>query len=313
MKVVIPSTFPGGAPQFEGAEVVVVPPDQAVPEAHLDADVLVVWGQPQTVIDDAARRMIGLRLVQGLAAGADSVLAAGFDDDVVLANGVGLHDDNVAEHILALTLALVRFLPLALVRKSERHWDHHLGGAVSARGDDGRVVSLRGAKVTVWGFGSIGATVAPLLKSLGAEVTGVARSAGERHGFPVVADEGLDEVLADTDVLVMILPSLESTAKALGAERLAALKDGALLVNVGRGTTVDEEALVAALRSGRLAAAALDVTAVEPLPAESPLWDEPNVLITPHIASDRPTGASEFVARQVSALATGGQLRNVLR
>ncbi|GAA4908603.1 phosphoglycerate dehydrogenase [Tessaracoccus lubricantis] len=313
MKVVIPSSYPGEAPQFDGVEVVVVPHDEAVPEEHVDAEVLVVWGQPQQVLEDAARRMAGLRLVQGLAAGADTVVAAGFADDVLLANGVGLHDDNVAEHVLALTLALVRFLPLAMRRQREHTWDHHLGGAVAPRGDDGRVVSLRGARVTVWGFGSIGGTVAPLLKSLGAEVTGVARSAGERHGFPVVADDGLDELLGATDILVMILPSLESTANALNAQRLAALKEGALVVNVGRGTTVDEGALVAALRSGRLAAAALDVTSVEPLPQESPLWDEPNVLITPHIASDRPTGASAFLGAQIHALTTGGTVRNLMR
>lgn len=173
-------------------------------------------------------------------------------------------------------------------------------------------MSLKGAKTTIWGFGSIGSTLAPLLKSLGAEVTGVARSAGERNGFPVVTDDGLDDVLAETDLLVMILPGGEATKALLNAERLAALKEGALLVNVGRGTVVDEEALLAALQSGRLAAAALDVTAKEPLPEESPLWEQPNVLITPHIASDRPRGAREFLMAQLDALNSGEQLRNVM-
>nr|WP_269452030.1 NAD(P)-dependent oxidoreductase [Tessaracoccus coleopterorum] len=86
--------------------------------------------------------------------------------------------------------------------------------------------------------------------------------------------------MADTDVLVMILPNHPSTAGAMNAERFAELKPGAVLVNVGRGSTVDEDALVAALESGRLAAAAIDVTATEPLPADSPLWDQPNLLIT---------------------------------
>lgn len=313
MKVVIPSSYPDVQPSIDGAEIVVVPRREPVPEEHLDAEVLVAWRQPQQVLEDAARRMTGLRLVQGLAAGPDNVVAAGFPEGVPIASGVGLHDVTVAEHALALTLALVRFLPLAMQRQRERTWDHYLGGAVAERGDDGRVNTLRGAKVTIWGFGSIGSTVAPLLAGLGASVTGVARSAGERGGFPVVAVDGLDDVLADTDVLLMILPSGDSTANALNAHRLAALKEGALLVNVGRGTTVDEAALVAALRSGRLAGAALDVTAVEPLPESSPLWDEPAVLITPHIASDRPQGVNEFLARQVAALAAGEPLRNVLR
>lgn len=313
MKVVIPTTFPGETPQFDNAQVVVVPHDQPVPDEHCDAEVLVAWQQPQAVLEDAARRMSRLKLVQGLAAGPDNVVAAGFADDVRITSGVGLHDVTVAEHTLALTLALVRFLPLALQRKAEKTWDQHLGGAVAERGDDGRIVTLRGAKVTVWGFGSIASALAPLLKSLGAEVTGVARSAGDRHGFPVVTDTEIDGVLAETDLLIMILPSGEATKNSLNTERLAAMKDGALLVNVGRGTTVDEEALLSALRSGKVAAAALDVTAVEPLPESSPLWSEPNVLITPHIASDRPQGAAAFIGTQLAALAEGGELRNVLR
>lgn len=313
MKVVIPSTYPGETPSFDGVDVVVVPHREPVPDEHLDAEVLVAWRQPTPVIEDAARRMHNLKLVQGLAAGPDSVVAAGFADDVAIASGVGLHNDTVAEHALALSLALVRFLPLALSRQAERRWDHYLGGAVAERGDDGRVNTLRGAKVAVWGFGSIASALAPLLKALGAEVTGVARTAGERHGFPVVTEDDLDALLAETDLLIMILPSGETTAKALDAGRLAQLKDGALLVNVGRGTTVDEEALLAALQSGRLAAAALDVTEVEPLPESSPLWEQPNVLITPHVASDRPQGATELLGQQLRALASGEALSNVLR
>ncbi|MDO5501249.1 MAG: NAD(P)-dependent oxidoreductase [Propionibacteriaceae bacterium] len=312
MKVVLPTSYPGEIPSFDGVDVVVVPHREPVPDEHTDAEVLVAWRQPPSVLQDAARRMPNLRLVQGLAAGPDTVVAAGFADDVILTSGVGLHNVTVAEHALALSLALVRFLPLAMQRQRERAWDHYLGGAIAEKGDDGRVNTLRGARVTVWGFGEIASALAPLLTTLGAEVTGVARSAGERHGFPVVAEEGLDEVLASTDLLIMILPHSDSTAKALNADRLAALKEGALLVNVGRGTTVDEEALLAALRSGRTAAAALDVTEVEPLPESSPLWDEPTVLITPHIASDRPQQASEFLGEQLRALAAGEPLRNVL-
>lgn len=313
MKVVIPTTYPGEKPQFDGVEVVVVPHDQPVPDEHCDAEVLVVWQQPQPVLEDAARRMTNLTLVQGLAAGPDNVVAAGFAEGVRITSGVGLHDVTVAEHTLALTLALVRFLPLAIERQAEKNWDRHLGGAVAERGDDGRIVTLRGAKVTVWGFGSIASALAPQLKALGAEVTGVARSAGERHGFPVITDADIDGVLAETELLIMILPSGEATRNSLNADRLAAMKDGSLVVNVGRGTTVDEEALLEALRSGKVAAAALDVTAVEPLPESSPLWTESNVLITPHIASDRPQGATAFIGEQLAALAAGRELRNVLR
>jgi phosphoglycerate dehydrogenase-like enzyme len=140
----------------------------------------------------------------------------------------------------------------------------------------------------------------------------VGRSAGERAGFPVVAEDELDAELRQTDVLVMILPSTEATTHALDAARLAALPRHALVVNVGRGTTVDEPALVAALTEGRIAGAALDVTEVEPLPADSPLWDAPDLLLTPHAAGGRPVGSDELVAANLAALLAGGELRNVV-
>jgi phosphoglycerate dehydrogenase-like enzyme len=143
-------------------------------------------------------------------------------------------------------------------------------------------------------------------------VRGVGRSAGERAGFPVVAEDGLEAELQQTDVLVMILPSTPATARMLDAGRLAALPQHAFVVNVGRGSTVDEPALVAALTEGRIAGAALDVTEVEPLPADSPLWDAPNLLFTPHAAGGRPVGSDELVAANLAALLAGGELRNVV-
>ena len=142
--------------------------------------------------------------------------------------------------------------------------------------------------------------------------TAAPRSAAERAGFPVVAEEELDAELRRTDVLVMILPATEATTRALDAARLRALPRHAYVVNVGRGTTVDEPALVAALAEGRIAGAALDVTEVEPLPADSPLWDAPNLLLTPHAAGGRPVGSDELVAANLAALLAGGELRNVV-
>jgi phosphoglycerate dehydrogenase-like enzyme len=312
MKVLVPDTYKGALPVIEGVEIVVVPAREPVPEEHVDAEVLVAWGQPAAVLRDAAERLTDLRLVQGFQAGPDVVLAAGFDPRVPICSGVGLHDGPVAEHALGLTLALLRHLPLALHRQAERQWDGRLGGTLRPRAYDGRVTSLDGANVVIWGFGSIASTLAPLLTALGARVTGVARSAGERSGDLVVDESGLDELLPDTDVLVMILPHSNATSAALNAARLAKLKQGALLVNVGRGTTVDEEALVAALESGRLAGAALDVTAVEPLPADSPIWGAPNVILTPHTAGGRPRGADRLLASQIAALRTDRPLRNLI-
>jgi len=144
-------------------------------------------------------------------------------------------------------------------------------------------------------------------------VTGVASSRGERHGFPVVTDDDLPDVLASTDVLVSLLPALGTTRHAFDAARIDQLPDHAVFVNVGRGATVDEDALVAALHDGRLGGAALDVTGSEPLPAESPLWDAPRLILTPHVAGNRPQRASELVNANLDALRAGRELRNVVR
>jgi phosphoglycerate dehydrogenase-like enzyme len=311
MKLLLPDSLPLAPSLPDGVEAVTYDASAPVPDGHLDADALVVWGSSGDHLAAVAGRMPRLRWVQSLAAGPDVVLAAGFPDDVVVTAGTGLHDLPVTEHALALVLALVRRLPAALRAQAEHRWADELGGLQPLH-PAGRVTTLLGARVLVWGFGNIGQHLAPLLRGLGAEVRGVGRSAGERSGFPVVTEADLDSELGRTDVLVMILPSTEATRNALDGGRLAALPSSALVVNVGRGSTVDEAALVAALAEGRIAGAALDVTAVEPLPAESPLWSAPNVVITPHAAGGRPVGADDLIAANLAALLAGEELRNVV-
>ena len=311
MKLLLPDSLPLAPAVPEGVQTVRYDASAPVPDEHLDAEALVVWGSSGADLRAVAGRMPGLRWVQTLAAGPDAVLAAGFPDDVVITSGSGLHDRPVAEHALALVLALLRRLPAAARAQEEHRWATELGGLQPLH-PEGAVTTLLGARVLVWGFGSIGQTVAPVLQQLGAEVRGVARSAGERSGFPVVAEEDLAQELGQTDVLLMILPSTAATTRALDAERLAALPAHAYVVNVGRGSTVDEPALVAALSEGGIAGAALDVTSTEPLPADSPLWDAPNLLLTPHAAGGRPVGSDELIAANLAALLAGRELRNVV-
>ncbi|WP_448070552.1 NAD(P)-dependent oxidoreductase [Georgenia yuyongxinii] len=311
MKLLLPDSLPLDPALPDAVTPVVYDAGAPVPEKHLDADALVVWGGKAAHLTQVAGRMPNLRWVQSLAAGPDSVLAAGFPDGVVVTSGAGLHDATVTEHALALTLALVRRLRQSAAAQAEHRWARELGG-VQPLHPEGPVTTLLGARVLVWGFGNIGQTLAPVLRALGAHVTGVARSAGERAGFAVVAEDDLDAELTRTDVLVMILPDTGATTGALSAARLATLPSHAYVVNVGRGSTVDEDALAAALTSGSIAGAALDVTAVEPLPAGSPLWDLPNLLITPHAAGGRPVGADELIAHNVAALLAGAPLRNVV-
>ncbi|MBL0888010.1 phosphoglycerate dehydrogenase [Myceligenerans sp. I2] len=287
---------------------------EPVPDEHEDADVLVTWANPPELVADAARRLPRLRWVQTLSAGPDVALAAGFADDVVISSGRSLHDETVAEHTLMLILATVRRLPEALAAQREHRWAGEMAAAQADPATDGHW-TLSGAHVVLWGFGSIAERLAPMLGALGARVTGVAGSAGTRGGYDVVGPDGLAGLLPGTDLLVSLLPSVPSTRHALDAAVLAKLPTHARFVNAGRGSTVDETALVDALRSGRLAGAALDVMETEPLPADSPLWDCPNLVLTPHVAGGRPRGAAGFLANQIGAWLREGSsgLRNVVR
>ena len=297
-----------------------VPPDvrvvryavgQPVPDDALDAEVLVLWGNPQDQMVDAARRLPRLRWVQTLAAGPDAALAAGFADDVVITSGRGLHDGPVAEHTLALILAAARRVPDLVRAQAEHRWADELGGMQTDRtGQTFR--SLAGASVLVWGFGSIAARLAPLLDALGAQVTGVATTPGRRHGFPVISAFDLPDHLPTTDLLVALLPATDQTRHAIDADVLGLLPPHAWVVNVGRGATLDEAALLDALRSDRVGGAALDVFETEPLPVDSPLWDESRVLISPHAAGGRPVGAGELVTANLTAFLAGAELRNVV-
>jgi phosphoglycerate dehydrogenase-like enzyme len=311
MKLLLPDSIDLDLTLPDGVRGVVYPIDQPLPDEHLDAEALVVWGNPVALLRDAAQRLTRLRWVQTLAAGPDAVLQAGFAPGVVVTAGTGLHDLTVAEHALALTLAAARRLNLLTRAQIGHRWAEELGGRQPVD-EPGSFRTLRGARVVVWGFGGIAATLAPYLAALGARVTGVARTAGTRHGFPVITAEQLPEVLPQTDVLIMILPATPDTDGVLDATVLGLLPRHAWLINVGRGNAVDEAALLDAIRNRRIGGAALDVFETEPLPATSPLWDEPAVMITPHAAGGRPIGAADRIARNLAALLADQPMNNVV-
>lgn len=309
MKILVPNSIPVTIDTDD--EVIVYDIKADIPEQHREADVLVVWGNSPSQLEAAAATLSRVQLVQTFMAGADAVLAAGFREEAVICNGVGMHDRTVTEHTLALTLALLRKVPQLVEAKSRHEWLWEMSGRQELHTRP--VTTLIDANVLIWGFGSIGQRLAGVLASLGANVRGVARSAGERGGFPVVDESVLDEELAATDVLIMILPKTDATTNALTSHRLAQLPRHAYVVNVGRGTTVDEAALIEALENESIAGAALDVMWHEPLPEDSPLWDAPRLLLTPHSAGGRPIGVDELMAHQLAALSSGGELRNRVR
>ena len=304
MKILVPTSVKLDESQFglqDGDTTVSYDPTVPLDSKDYDADVLISWANTNEQLADTAKNLKDVRLVQALLAGPDQARAAGFRDEAAICSGVGLHSLTVAEHVLALTLNFVRFLPTNYENTKKNHWASELGGAQELHPED-QVTTLLDANVTIWGFGSIGKETARLFKAFGANVTGVARSAGERDGFTVITEDDLNEQLEKTDVLVMILPTSDATNKALNAERLSHLRSRAYVINVGRGTTVDEDALVEALNAGKIAGAGLDVASVEPYPEDGVLWTAKNIIVTPHAAGGRPVGAEELIAQNLQAL-----------
>jgi phosphoglycerate dehydrogenase-like enzyme len=170
--------------------------------------------------------------------------------------------------------------------------------------------------VLVVGLGGIGAEVARRLAGLGATVVGTSRHHRPvEHVDRLIRTDQIAEYAPYVDAIVLTLPGTAATDRLIGADVLGAVKSGTILVNVGRGTVVDEDALLPALRDGRIGFAALDVFAAEPLPADSPLWDEPNVLVSPHTAALNAAEdqlIAELFAANASRLLNGEELRNVV-
>jgi len=213
----------------------------------------------------------GLRVVQSLSAGVDWLLPM-VPAGVVVCRAVGVHDIPVAEWVVASILAMQRRFPEFIEYQRRAEWNR-------SPGEDGKIDDIDGHTVLVVGYGSIGSALAARLAAFGARVIGVARNA--RDGVQPVSD--LPKLLPLADEVVNLLPLTPETEKFVDAAFLARMKPGALFVNAGRGKTVDTDALLDALRVGRIRAA-LDVTDPEPLPDGHPLWNAPNLLITPHIA-----------------------------
>ncbi len=238
-----------------------------------------------------------LRVIQTLSAGVDWLVGR-VPGEVTVCNARGVFDIPLAEWVVGAILALERGFPTARDAQARSEWI------------DYRPTELAGKRVAILGLGSIGTAVADRLRPFEVEITGIARTA--RDGVLGLSD--LDGVLPSADVLVDLLPLTGETARLLDARRLALLPEGALVVNAGRGRTIDTDALVDELRRGRLQAA-LDVTDPEPLPAGHPLWSLPNAMITPHVAGDSDkSGIRSYIVAgdQIRRFAAGQPLDNVV-
>ncbi len=269
---------PGLLPDLAGVDLI-------VPSARTQAPLLELLG------GGGGR----LRVIQTTSAGVDW-LSGRVPDHVMVCNARGVYDAPLAEWVVGAILAMQRGLMESRDAQAHHEWNAF------------EPAELFGRHVVILGLGSIGTAIADRLRPFGVDIIGVGRTA--RDGVRGLAD--LDEVLRDAEILVNILPLTSETVGLLDAPRLGLLPDGALVVNAGRGRTIETAALVDALHAGRIRAA-LDVTDPVPLPPDHPLWRLSNVLITPHIAGDSPASVArsfELAGDQVRRFAAGQPLVN---
>jgi phosphoglycerate dehydrogenase-like enzyme len=272
----------------------------------VDADVF--YGFPNAELLQAAN---ALRWIQSPSAGVNYLLDLPelVNSDIVLTNTSGAHGPSIGEHTFALLFALTRGIPQSVEAQSRRHW---------ARAElyrTGR--EMRDLTMGIVGYGAIGRAVAQRAKGFEMNILAVDPHPDPSAPF-VAATWGMDrlpELLAQSDVVVVAAPLTAESYHLLDAAALAQMKPDAYLIVVSRGGIVDENALFDALQSGRLAGAGLDVTEVEPLPEESPLWDAPNLVITPHIAGDsveKERRCVEILRENLQRYASGETLVNVI-
>jgi phosphoglycerate dehydrogenase-like enzyme len=278
-------------------EVLLVPPGPGRLPDLSRVDLIVPADWMEQPLLDVLGTLGRLQVIQTLSAGVDS-LAGRVPEGVIVCNARGVYDAPVAEWVVGAILAVQRGLVRARDAQAEGAWTRL------------EPEELAGRRVVILGFGSIGMALAERLRPFGVGVVGVSRT--RRDGVLGLAD--LVDVLPGAEILVDLLPHTRETVGFLDARRLGLLPDGALVVNAGRGGTVETPALVAELERGRLRAA-LDVTDPEPLPIGHPLWTLPNVLISPHVAGNSPASTGRAFALagdQVRRFAAGLPLVNVV-
>ena len=304
-------SFPGVEwlqPVAPGVQLVALDKVEVAVEQARDADAVIGWCDARILA--AGPR---IRWIQSFYAGVENCVAvpAVRDRDLLLTNMQRVQSPVIAEHAIAMILALARGLDLGVAQQPAREWrpDAILGS--------GRLRVLKGKTLLVAGLGGIGTEVARRAHALGMRV--VATRASDRMGPDFVSYVGtpdeLAKLAAEADVVVNALPLTPATRDTFDARMFGAMKHSALFVNVGRGGTVVTPALVQALQNGALGGAGLDVTDPEPLPADHPLWQAPNVIITPHISSESELGFTrvwEIVRENLRRYVAGERMLSVV-
>ncbi len=256
--------------KFPGVEFDVVDHHSMAVQRISDKDVLVTFGP--MLHDNVIKAAKNLKWIQALGTGVDGIVdRPSLGKDVIVTKMHGFHGPPVSEAALMAMLALARDLPRAVRSQAARKWDRF------------PATTLKDKTVGILGVGVIAATLAPMCKAFGMRVIGISSAPRTVAGFDCIVPRAkLVEAAREVDFLVLLAPLSSETKGIVNAEVLAAMKPTSYLVNLARGGVVDEAALLDALKGRKISGAALDVFATEPLPAGSPFWDLPNVLITPH-------------------------------
>ncbi|MCX8053683.1 MAG: D-2-hydroxyacid dehydrogenase [Armatimonadetes bacterium] len=305
-KYVVTDITLNSPPEGVGKHEFVVCEDlESIKREIVDADVMLGWRITPEVFACARR----LKWIQFGSAGIDhTIFPELLESNVILTTLSGIHSTVVAEHVIGLMIALARRFDLAARLQLEHRYER---GVIASTAEE-----LAGKTVGIIGLGKIGLNIARLAKAFGMTVVGTKRILEGRleNLDKVYRASEYRKILPISDYVILVVPLTHETRSLIGREELAMMKDGACLVNVARGAMVDHEALSEALRSGKLKGAALDVFPEEPLPPESPIWDMPNTIITPHTACSFPRYgelAAQVFKRNLEAFLTGGEMINV--
>jgi len=294
----LPETATGAAYDFADDEA-------ALRAALPTADAIFHWDDRTAMLRAAWPTARHLRWIHAAGVGVEwSIFPELIESDVVLTNCRGVFDETMPEYVLALLLGLAKELRATVDDQRARRWRHR------------PLSTLRGRRATVVGVGTIGRATARLLAAVGMHVVVVGRTERDDPELGRIrASTDLAGILRATDALVLVTPLTAETRGLIDRAALAALPAGAWLVNIGRGAVVDEEALIDALRAGRLGGAALDVFETEPLPSDHPLWELPSVIVSPHIGGDAEGWLGWFTAafvRELERFIAGRPLANVV-
>jgi phosphoglycerate dehydrogenase-like enzyme len=292
--------------RFPDLTVAVATDDDTFQEVLPRAEAVVAWRLSAAEVAAAPN----LRWIQTVGAGVEDVIVPEIAErGIMLTNNSGVHAPNISEHLLAMMLAFARRLPFLIRGQIAHEW----------RDDSGRrgVFELDGQTLLVVGLGDIGQALARRALALGMHVLGVRRRGTEIPDgvAEVVGLSDINRVLPQAHHVAICLPLTPQTRRLFGRETFEAMRPGAYLYNIGRGAIVDTTALIDALSSGHLGGAGLDVTDPEPLPADSPLWDMENVIITSHTSGSTPhywDRAIAILESNIERYRTGAELQNVV-